>query len=174
MKISAELMSRALVLTAVVYLVEILSMDALWSSYSDFGSLHLLALVVASCISVSLVSYHTKRVNQLTNGRNFENRYGLTQFKSFNTDMQLKDLMAQLGKELKNMRIVRKGKNQIILRTGASLTSWGEEITIEYHHNWRWKDRFEVVSRPLFSGQVLDFGKNINNILMIEKLINKR
>ena len=66
---------------------------------------------------------------------------------------------------------IRTSENEILIRTRTTFWSWGEKIKILIHHASDGMNQFMVTSHPEVRFTMVDYGKNIQNVQRIEKLI---
>lgn len=59
----------------------------------------------------------------------------------------------------------------VLLRSNFSWKSWGEEIKIILIKQIADENEFQVSSRPKFSLTLVDYGKNLENMMRIENLL---
>jgi hypothetical protein len=88
------------------------------------------------------------------------------------TDLNRIDLIARLKADPAFGKMKMKEiENGILLKTGVTSKSWGEEINIILKSENSNGFEYLVSSRPLFKLTVLDMGRNIEHINRIEQLI---
>lgn len=61
----------------------------------------------------------------------------------------------------------------VILKTGMSWKSYGENITIHALTQSNFGTEYEIVSKPIVRTILLDYGKNLQNVMRVEKLLSK-
>jgi len=64
-------------------------------------------------------------------------------------------------------------ENGILLKSGVSGQFWGEKITIILNKTTDTEFEYQVASRPKLKSTIFDFGKNLKNIVLIERLVGK-
>ncbi len=62
-------------------------------------------------------------------------------------------------------------ENGLVLKTGISMSSWGEKIKINLLSKGDNDFDYQVSSSPLMWITIIDFGKNLENVEHIESLI---
>ena len=62
-------------------------------------------------------------------------------------------------------------ENGILLKTGITLQSWGEEIKIILKSNQENSYEYIISSSPKLKTALVDYGKNLENINRIENVI---
>ncbi len=72
---------------------------------------------------------------------------------------------------LKKMDI-KSGEKTVILKSGLNLFSWGERILINVASESNALTTYEISSEPDLKTTFVDFGKNLENITRIEKVLN--
>ena len=94
-----------------------------------------------------------------------------------------KNLKSELNKselieKLKSDPIIGKMKmqeieNGIILKTGMTWLSWGEEVRIILQTKGECDFDYQISSRPKLKMTLVDFGKNLENVTRIENVMKK-
>ena len=64
-------------------------------------------------------------------------------------------------------------KNLITIVTKITSYGWGENVSIELLNNENGDYTYKVISKPKYSVVIFDSGKNLKNVLAIEKLLTK-
>lgn len=124
------------------------------------------------CMSFLLVSFHKYRLKK--NGvREMTNQnLGVSQKKNLKSDINKSELI----EKLKSDPVIGKMKmqeieNGIILKTGMTWLSWGEEIRIIMQTKRESDFDYQISSRPKLKTTLVDFGKNLENVNRIENVM---
>jgi hypothetical protein len=123
-------------------------------------------------MSLILVSFHRYRlkkngIQEITN-----DIVGVNQSRILKTCLNKTDLI----NKLKNDPIIGKMKmteikNGILLKSGVTWKSWGEEIKIILKTDNETEFEYQISSNPKLKTTIVDFGKNLENINRIENVI---
>jgi hypothetical protein len=124
-------------------------------------------------MSLTLVSFHKHRLK----------KYGIQELSDENLGVtQKKEIKTKLGKielinKLKSDPIIGKMKmieteNGITLNTGMTWKSWGEEIKIILKSENNSDFEYQISSSPKLKTTIIDYGKNLQNLIRIENVIN--
>ena len=62
-------------------------------------------------------------------------------------------------------------ENGVLLKTGMTMKSWGEEIKIILKSNKENNFEYQLSSSPKLKTTIVDYGKNLENINKIESVI---
>lgn len=96
----------------------------------------------------------------------------VTQERSVSSTLSKAELIQRLKADpsIAKMDMVE-NENEIHLRTGFSWASWGEVIKIVEKHSLDDHFEYAVSSRPKLKTTLVDYGRNLENILKIEKVM---
>ncbi len=123
-------------------------------------------------MSLILVSYHKNRLKK--NGIqeiNVDN-IGVNQSRFFETRFNKVELIQKLKADpiIGKMKI-KEIENGIFLTTGITWKSWGEEIKIILKSEKDNNFQYLISSNPKLKITLIDYGKNLENINLIENVI---
>ncbi|MEM6265742.1 MAG: hypothetical protein AAGI38_24790 [Bacteroidota bacterium] len=97
----------------------------------------------------------------------------VVQTKYFTSGLNLIELTEKLKASPISQRMkVKEVENGILLQTGASWKSWGEEIRITQKSAREPNYEYQVSSSPRLKTTLVDYGKNLENLNQIERLMN--
>tara|TARA_R110002074_G_scaffold166808_1_gene327665 strand:- start:90 stop:473 length:384 start_codon:yes stop_codon:yes gene_type:complete len=123
-------------------------------------------------MSLILVSFHRYRlkkngIQEITN-----DNVGVNQSRNLKTGLNKTDLI----NKLKTDPIIGKMKmteieNGILLKSGMTWKSWGEEIKIILKSENITDFEYQISSNPKLKTTLVDYGKNLENINRIESAI---
>ncbi len=124
-------------------------------------------------MSLFFVGIHKRRLKKIGINDITEDYTGLSQTSIMKTDLNLEQLIDKLKTEDKiaNMKM-SKIENGIMLKTGISLSSYGEEIRIILKSEKDSEYKYQVSSNSIYKLALVDYGKNLNNIKLIESVAN--
>lgn len=125
--------------------------------------------ITLSLIFVSFHRYSLKKygIQEITN-----DNLGVNQSGRLNTELNLTELI----RTLKTDPVFGKMKmteieNGVLLKSGVSWKSWGEEIKILLKTDQENNFEYHISSIPILKLTILDYGKNLGNIKRMENLI---
>ena len=123
-------------------------------------------------MSLILVSFHNYRLKKNGIQEISNDKVGVNQTKNLKSNLNRKDLINKLKTDpiIGKMKMIEI-ENGIILKTGMTLQSWGEEIKIILKSNQKNNFEYQVSSRPKLKTTLVDYGKNLENINRIENVL---
>ena len=126
------------------------------------------------CMSFLLVSFHKYRLKKNGVQEMTAQNLGVSQKKNLKSEFNKSELI----EKLKSDPIIGKMKmqeieNGIILKTGMTWLSWGEEIRIILQTKGESDFDYQISSRPKLKMTLVDFGKNLENVNRIENVMKK-
>lgn len=172
MKPITKLYLKTFLLTGIPYGLLMIGTDILeGEGFSLFKFLFLTFFfgITMSLTQVSLHKYSLKKhgINDVTDAN-----VGVAQTKKFFSELNLTELKIKLNNDpaIRKMKM-KDTENGILLTTGISWKSFGENINIfiNSHHDSRYE--YVVSSSPKIKTTMVDYGKNLENVNRIEKLI---
>ena len=95
------------------------------------------------------------------------------QKKNVRSDINFTRLVSKLKSDptTQKMELAPDGKH-LVIQTGMSWKSWGEKIGIRVIRETANETEYEIVSEPKLRTTLLDNGRNLGNVLRIEKLLS--
>jgi len=172
MKPIAKLYLKTFLCTGIPYGLIMLGFDISDGDGFRLWKFLFMTVFFGAAMSLILVSFHKYRlkkngVQEITN-----DNIGVNQARNLKSNLNKKNLI----KKLKTDPIIGKMKmteteNGIILKTGMTLKSWGEEIKIILKSNQENNYEYLVSSRPKLKTTLVDYGKNLENINRIENAL---
>lgn len=126
-------------------------------------------LIFGLGMTVILVAYHRYEVKAIAKQYGISNPdLDVKQSRKIKSKIELSTIFDQLQRRNYYRKIVfDKEADFIKIKTGFIGKSWGDIITIEKLKN----DRYRLSSRPRFPLTAIDFGQNLENILLLEHRI---
>ena len=123
-------------------------------------------------MSLILVSFHIYRLKKNGIQRINNENVGVNQSRSLITELNTTDIIDKL----KINPIIRKMKmteikNGVLLKSGMTWKSWGEEIKIILKSENETDFEYQISSRPKLKTTLVDYGKNLENLILIENSI---
>jgi len=123
-------------------------------------------------MSLILVSFHRYRlkkngIQEITN-----DNVGVNQSRNLKTGLNKTDLINKLKTDpiIGKMKMT-KIENGILLKSGMTWKSWGEEIKIILKSENETDFEYQISSSPKLKTTLVDYGKNLENINRIESAI---
>ncbi len=86
--------------------------------------------------------------------------------------LSLQDILSRLKTDpgLKKMEVME-DRNRILLSSKISWMGWGEKITIQPLHTSGAETDYEITSKPKLGTTLFDSGKNLQNVMQVEKML---
>jgi hypothetical protein len=109
-------------------------------------------------------------------------RLGITTFTTENlavkqrrivrSNLNIQDILSMLkaNPDLKKMKATEDG-NRITLDSTMTWMGWGEKITIQPLQASGTETEYEITSRPKLATTIVDSGKNMQNVIWVEKMM---
>lgn len=146
--------------------------DKVLDSFKHFYFLYA-SLLFGAMLSFTLVTVHLYAIRSIGSTKITVENIAVSHNKSITSTLNKKDFIQAIKKNstLNKMDLIEI-ETGLILRTGISLRSWGEKIKITIN---ALANEFEytIVSSPKLKTTLVDFGKNLQNIIQVEELIKK-
>lgn len=123
-------------------------------------------------MSITLVSLHRYRLGKIGVREITPENLKVSQTKSVRSKLNLEELTEKLKADphFGKMKMINL-ENGILLKSGTTWKSWGEEIRIILQSGKNEEYDYEVSSSPSLKTTFLDYGKNLENVNYIERLI---
>ncbi|MDF2614900.1 MAG: hypothetical protein K0S71_2686 [Clostridia bacterium] len=104
-----------------------------------------------------------------------KNKYLVRQISSIDVAVQVDFLYDNFISQVKEnadwLIYNQKSKRKVELKTSATMRSFGEIITVTFRGKYNNLTEIEVVSRPKLLTTIVDYGKNLQNILTVEQML---
>ncbi|MBE27378.1 MAG: hypothetical protein CMN33_06815, partial [Saprospirales bacterium] len=82
------------------------------------------------------------------------------------------EFISRLSKDKVMSRMkLKTNEGTLKLNSGVTWKSWGETIAIKISSASEGMFKYQIQSKPKLPITIIDFGKNLENILMIKKLV---
>ncbi|MBK7232049.1 MAG: hypothetical protein IPH93_07245 [Saprospiraceae bacterium] len=123
-------------------------------------------------MSLIIVSYHKYRLKKIGIRELTEENLGVSHNKILKSKLNIMELIEELKKDpiFGKMKISEK-ESEILIRSNLTWESWGEEIKIILNKHIADEYEYQVSSRPKFSLTLVDYGKNLENMMRIESVL---
>lgn len=88
------------------------------------------------------------------------------------SNLNMQDILSRLKTNpgFKKMKVIEQG-NRLLLSSNISWKGWGEKITIQPLHASGTETEYEIMSQPKLSTTLFDSGKNMQNVMEVEKMM---
>jgi len=146
----------------------------LWD-YLDEGKVDIIKLIFMTVFFGGFMSWTTiknlKKTKIKANGKTelTEEDFKATQVKYIPKILTLDSAFERLNKyDKSNSWRLKINNSRIEGKTKASWISWGEKIVISFLN-----DKIEIISKPRLKTQMIDTGKNSQNIELISHILNE-
>ena len=172
MKPITKLYLKVFLLSGPPYGLLMLGFDLVDGNEIKLWKLLFMAFFFGISMSLILVSFHRYRLKKNGIQEITHENLEVSQPKKIKSVLNKEELI----KKLKMDRIIGKMKiteieNGILLKTGMTWKSWGEEINITIKSDNVSNFEYKVSSRSKLKITLLDYSKNIENVNRIENLI---
>jgi len=123
-------------------------------------------------MSLSLVSFHWYNLKKDGVENITDENIGVKQTKKIETKLNKKELIQKLKLDptIGKMKMTEI-ENGILIKTGMTMKSWGEEIKIILKSSKENNFEYQLSSIPKLKTTIVDYGKNLENINKIESII---
>ena len=130
------------------------------------------AIFFGGTMSLTLVSIHKSNLNDKGITDPSEENLKAVQTTEFITRVSKDEFISRLSKDKIMSRMKLKINDETLkLNSGITWKSWGEKIAIKISSASEGMFKYEIQSKPKLPITIIDFGKNLENILMIKKLV---
>jgi hypothetical protein len=175
MKPITKLYLRTFLLTGILYGMLTVGFDLADGNGFRLWKFLFLTFFFGVTMALLLVSFHKYRLKKNGAQEITEQNLGVSQKKNLKSEWNTSELI----EKLKTDPIIGKMKmqeieNGIILKTGMTWISWGEEIRIILQTKRESDFDYQISSRPKLKMTLVDFGKNLENVTRIENVMKNR
>ncbi|HUR30598.1 MAG TPA: hypothetical protein VMZ69_04150 [Saprospiraceae bacterium] len=146
--------------------------DALSGEGLGAKSVFLRGFLFGTFMSLILVTFHLIRLRYLGIKEFTTEILRPSQKKILQSDISKQELISKLKSDpvVGKMQMNENG-NEISLKSGMNLWGFGENISIKINPKTIQSTEYEIESTPIMKTTLVDFGKNLQNVNRIEKLI---
>lgn len=131
-----------------------------------------LTFFFGTSMSLLLVSFHKSRLKKNGIQEMTDQNLGVSQQKIVKSDLNKSELIEKLKTDpIIGKMIMKEIENGIVLKTGMTWKSWGEEIRIILQTKVGSDFDYQISSRPKLTTTLIDYGKNLENVNRIENII---
>ena len=172
MKPLTKLYLKTFLLTGIPYALIMLGFDLADGHGFKLWKFLFMTLFFGITMSLILVSFHRYRLKKMGVQEITSENLGVNQTKKIKSGIN----KSKLIETLKNDPITGKMKmkeieNGILLMTNMTWKSWGEEIKILLKSEENSDFEYQVSSSPKLKITLADYGKNLENVILIENTI---
>lgn len=175
MKPTTKLFTKTFLLTGIPYGLIMLGFDLAGGDELNPWKYLLMTFFFGIVMSVILVSLHNYRlkkngVKEITN-----ETVGVNQTRILKTELNTSKLIEKLREDpiIGKMKMIEIDHG-ILLQTGMTWKSWGEEIKIMLKSKEGSDFEYTISSSPKLKTTVVDYGKNLENVNRIEMVLKKQ
>ena len=146
--------------------------DLIFDGSTDPGKFLFRLIAFGGPMSILYVVSQFYGIKRLGQNSFTKETLGVRQKRTVLSNLTIQDILTRIktAPGLKEMAI-REENNRILLSSPISWMSWGEKITIQPLHSTGTSTEYEIISRPKISTTIMDGGKNLENVLLVEKLL---
>lgn len=132
----------------------------------------LLMFVFGGLMSLTLVTIHLMKLRQAGIKNFTPESVKVFHKKDITTTLSKEDLVNKLKHDgdFRWRKFIQK-ENEIIIHTASSFWSWGEKIIIRLDKSENGLYHYSVTSTPSARTTIVDFGRNLSNMLKLEKML---
>ena len=130
------------------------------------------ALFFGLAMSLTLVTVHKNKLKKHGVQEFTDDNLGVRQTKAIKTKLGRNELISKLKADptVADLKMVETG-NGVSLKTGITMKSFGEDIKIELISESESDFEYQISSSPKIKTTIIDYGKNLENINRIERVI---
>ncbi len=174
MKPITKLYLKTFLFTGIPYGIIMMMIDVLGGDGFRIWKFLFLTFFFGITMSITLVYFHRQRLKKNGIGELSEENLKVNQKVRIISNLNEEKLIEKLREDrfFRNMELAQV-ENGIKLSSGITWNSWGESITIIINSISQNQYEYEIISKPKLRSTVLDFGKNLENIDRIQKIIGK-
>lgn len=173
MKPILKLYIKAFLLIGLLYASLMAISEYIYHESFSFVSFLFHATFFGGLMSAALVSIHKYNLSDQGITDPSEENLKAVQQTEFISKVSKAEFISRLSKDKVTSKMELKTEDEILkLNTGVTWRSWGEKIEIRISSVSEGMFKYQVQSKPKLSTTIIDFGKNIENILLIQKLVN--
>ncbi len=172
MKSITKLHLKVFLFTGVTYGLILFLLDLMNNNEFALSKFLFMTLFFGITMSLTLVPLHKYRLKKIGIQEITDENLKVNQSKTLNSELNTAALIEILASDpiIGKMKMIET-KNGIHLKTGISWKSWGENIKITLKSEQDSRFEYEISSSPKLKTTIVDYGKSLENIKRIEKLI---
>tara|TARA_Y100000385_G_scaffold269916_1_gene308447 strand:+ start:385 stop:915 length:531 start_codon:yes stop_codon:yes gene_type:complete len=130
------------------------------------------AIFFGGTMSLTLVSIYKSNLNDKGITNPSEENLKSVQQTEFISKVSRDEFISRLSKDKVMSRMkLKTNEGTLKLNSGVTWKSWGETIAIKISSASEGMFKYQIQSKPKLPITIIDFGKNLENILMIKKLV---
>lgn len=172
MKPITKLYLKTFLLTGIPYGLIMLGFDLADGTGFRLWKYLFLTFFFGITMSLILVFFHKYRLKKNGIQEITDQNLGVSQKRNLKSELNKSELI----EKLKTDPIIGKMKmteieNGILLKTGMTWKSWGEEIKIILQGREESNFDYQISSSPKLKTTIVDYGKNLENVTRIENVI---
>ena len=138
----------------------------------NVGKFIFLSFFFGLAMSLIMGTLHRKRLKNVTGQELNDQNLSVNQHRNIKSKLDKSELLEKLKKDpvISKMNL-QEVENGILLKTGITWMSWGEEIKIIQQSDQENDFEYQISSRPKMKTTLVDYGKNLENVTLIENTI---
>jgi len=166
-----KLYIKVFLLMGIPWGILMLLFDLLDGTGFSFWKLVLRIVLFGGFMSLTLVSLHILKLNKIGAGKLPES-LGVNHTRYINSSIVPNELASRLEADPAISKIyISDSENEIKLDTSLTWASFGENISIQARPIGSNQFEYKISSSPKLGTTLVDFGKNIQNVNRIEKIL---
>lgn len=172
MKPITKLYIKTFLLTGIPYGLIMTGIDIAAGSGFSLWKFLFLTFFFGVTMSIGMVTFHRYRLKKNGIRELTDENLKVSQTKDFKSKLNRQELIEKLKSDpIIGKMEMTEVENGILINSGMSWKSWGEEIKIILNSNRDEEFVYRVSSKPKLKMTLVDFGKSHSNINRIEKVI---
>lgn len=172
MKPLTKLYLKAFLITGIPYGLIMLGLDLAEGHGFRLWKLIFTILFFGSTMSLILVSFHRYRLKKNGIQEITSENLRVNQSKNIEFELNRKELVDKLKSDpiIRRMKMIET-EDGILIKSRMTWKSWGENIKINLNSTKDTIFEYQVSSSPNLRTTLIDYGKNLENINRIEKVL---
>ncbi|MBK9980886.1 MAG: hypothetical protein IPP15_00435 [Saprospiraceae bacterium] len=175
MKAVLTLYTKLFLFTGILFGLLMLLSYLLVGEGFDFKHVILRAAYFGVFMSFVLGTFHIGRIVMKGAGKLTSDNLSVRHKEQIQSGLDFQKLLNAIKTDpVLNKMEIQQGENMVTLKSGLNWFSWGERILINVKAAHNSLTTYEISSEPVLKTTLVDYGKNLENINRIEKILNTR
>lgn len=167
-----KLYLRTFLLTGIPYGIMMVGFDLMDGGAINIWKFLFLSISFGLLMSLTLVGFHRYRLRKSGVKDMDEASLAVRQEKMIQSPLNLPQAMKALESDQKTRRMkMTEIQDGIRLKTPVTWKSWGEDVQIIRLSEEDGTFEYQITSRPKVKTTIVDYGKNTENIALIESIL---
>lgn len=163
---STKLFLLSFLLTASAYALILIIYDLISGNESSFWEYLIMPFISGLFMALMIVSFQKSKLKN-------DGDLAITETKIVKSTLTIEALLKRLKTDSKLGKMkVKEIENGVLLVSGITWKSWGENIQITLETDEDFEFVYHLSSSPRLKTTLIDYGKNLENINRIEKVLS--